>query len=270
VSGPFSKFFADRGPHLAAMIAYFALLSLVPLVFCALALLGLAERPEESGYLVRELRKIFPGLQVQDIVRAVEAVQDNALTLAIVGGMFLAWSSLSLFSVLESALNIVYGRPNRPFLHGKLLAFLLTGGAMLTLVIGLLAGSIGFDVLRRFAPGFVSNPYVAYTLSVIVSLAAVFVFLVAAYYLLPNTETTMREVLPGAVIAAVALEATFQSVPVYIRLSQDVVVLQALGGPVILLVWLYVMANMIVFGAEVNWWLSRRGAAELEDVPGLA
>ena len=270
MKGPFSKFFADRGTHLAAMIAYFALLSLVPLIFCALALLGIASRPEESDYLVNELRKIFPGLQVGDIVNAVEAIQNNALTLAIVGGTFLAWTSLSLFSVLESALNIVYGRPNRAFLHGKLLAFMLTGGAVLTLVIGLLAGSIGFDLLRRFAGGVVGNSYVAYTLSVVVSLAAVFIFLVCAYYLLPNVEMTLREALPGALLGSVVLEATFQFVPTYIRLSQDVVVLQALGGPVVLLVWLYVMANVIVFGAEVNWWLGRRQELEREDVPGLA
>jgi uncharacterized BrkB/YihY/UPF0761 family membrane protein len=37
-------------------------------------------------------------------------------------------------------------------------------------------------------------------------------------------------------------------------------VLQALGGPVILLFWLYVMANVIVFGAEVNWWVAQRRA----------
>ena len=42
--GPFPKFFADRGTHLAAMIAYFALVSFVPLTFLALALLGLAHR----------------------------------------------------------------------------------------------------------------------------------------------------------------------------------------------------------------------------------
>ncbi len=40
----FAKFFADRGTHLAAMIAYFALLSFVPLLFLALALLGLSGR----------------------------------------------------------------------------------------------------------------------------------------------------------------------------------------------------------------------------------
>ena len=41
----FSKFFADRGTHLAAMIAYFALLSFVPLLFLALALLGFGDGP---------------------------------------------------------------------------------------------------------------------------------------------------------------------------------------------------------------------------------
>ena len=37
-------------------------------------------------------------------------------------------------------------------------------------------------------------------------------------------------------------------------------VLQTLSGPAILLVWLYVMANVIVLGAEVNWWRAGRAA----------
>ena len=53
---PLGKFFRDRGPHVAAMIAYFALFSLVPLVFLALALFSVAGRADESSYLVRELR----------------------------------------------------------------------------------------------------------------------------------------------------------------------------------------------------------------------
>ena len=44
---PLGKFFADRGPHLAAMIAYFALLSFVPLLFLTVSLLSLAGRAEE-------------------------------------------------------------------------------------------------------------------------------------------------------------------------------------------------------------------------------
>ena len=61
---PLTKFFADRGPHLAAMIAYFALLSLVPLVFLSLALLGLFGRADESTYLVRELKTVLPSASI--------------------------------------------------------------------------------------------------------------------------------------------------------------------------------------------------------------
>src|SRR5215210_3700932 len=101
------KFFADRSPHLAAMIAYFALLSFVPLTFLSLALLGLTGRADESSFLVREIKKTLPGTPIDQIVNLVHAVQDNAATLGIVGGVALLWTSLSLFSVLESALNIV-------------------------------------------------------------------------------------------------------------------------------------------------------------------
>ena len=54
------------------------------------------------------------------------------------------------------------------------------------------------------------------------------------------------------------LEATFQLLPVYVDVSKHNPVLQTLSGPAILLVWLYVMANVIVLGAEVNWWRAHR------------
>jgi membrane protein len=268
---PLGKFFGDRGPHLAAMIAYFALLSFVPLLFLTVSLLGLAGRPGESSYLVTELKRAFPGSSVASIVHTVREIQKHATALGIVGGAALLWTSLSLFSVLESAFNIVYGQPNRSFLRGKLLAVGLMLLSLVMLFLGLLAGSIGFDLLTRYAGGIAGNSYVAYGLSVAVSLLAVFVFLVAVYYLLTNVEHTFAEVLPGAIVAAVALEASFQVLPLYVRFSNNVVALKAFGGPALLLVWLYVMANVIVFGAEVNWWLAhRRAAREPEEAAGLA
>ena len=51
--------------------------------------------------------------------------------------------------------------------------------------------------------------------------------------------------------------------PLFVRAtSGEFVGLQAFGGLVLLLVWLYVMANILVLGAEVNWWLTRGRAAE--------
>ena len=262
-----TKFFADRGPHLAAMIAYFGLLSSVSLIFLSLALLGYTGRAEESSYLVEELQRLFPSQSIDDIVRVVETIRENAATLGIIGATFLLWTSLSLFSVLESAFNIVYGLPNRSFLRGKFLATLFMAGSIVILSVVLVAGSIGYDLIDRFAPGLIGNRFVAYGLSALISTSAVFVFLVAAYERLTNARLTLRGVWPGAALAALLLQATFQVLPVFVRFSRDVVAVQALGTSALLLVWIYVMANVIVFGAEVNWWYGRR---DEEPVAGLA
>ena len=267
-----AKFFADRGPHLAAMVAYFALLSFVPLTFIALSLLGVVHRADASDFLVKELSRAFPGSSVESILSLVHKVQDNSATLGIVGGVVLLWSSLSLFSALESAFNIVYGRPNRSFLKGKGVALVLMVGTITTLFGSLVIGAFGVEVLKRYAPGFVGNGVVAYVVSISVSLLGVFVFLLAVYRLLTNAPVTLRDALPGAVVAAIILEASFQVLPVFVRGADVNPVLQVLGGPTILLLWLYVMANVIVFGAELNWWISERRTLRTAAAPidGLA
>jgi membrane protein len=253
-----TKFFADRGTHLAAMVAYFALLSFVPLTFLALALLGLAHRADASDFFVKELSHAFPGTSLASILKLVHEVQDNAATLGIIGGVALLWSSLSLFSALESAFNIVYGLPNRSFLRGKALAATLMIATITLLFVSLLVGSLGVEVLKRYAPGFVANSVVAYIVSIAVSLLGVFLFLFAVYWLLPTADVSRSDALPGALLAAFLLEASFQVLPVFVRLAGVNPTLRVLGGPAILLLWLYVMANVIVFGAELNWWRSER------------
>ena len=170
------------------MVAYFALLSFVPLTFLALALLGLAHRADASDFLVKELSRAFPGTSLSSILKLLHEVQDNAATLGIIGGVALLWSSLSLFSALESAFNIVYGLPNRSFLRGKALAATLMIATITLLFVSLLVGSLGVEVLKRYAPGFVANAVVAYIVSIAVSLLGVFLFLFAVYWLLPTAD----------------------------------------------------------------------------------
>jgi membrane protein len=255
------KFFADRGTHLAAMVAYFALLSFVPLVFLTLSLFGLAHRAEASTFFVKELKHAFPGTSVESIVTLVRRVQNNAATLGIIGGIGLLWSSLSFVSALESALNIVYGLPNRRFLHGKGIAAALMAAVLTTLFVSLVVGAFGVTVLKHHLR-FADSAAVAYLLSVGASLAGVFVFLLVVYRWLPNTEVSWREALPGAVAGSVVLEASFLALPFFLRHASVNVTLRTLGGPAILLLWLYVMANVIVFGGELNWWWRERRREE--------
>ena len=145
----FVKFQADRGTQLAAMIAYYALLAFVPLTFLTVSLLGLFGRADESTYLVRELSRMFPESEVSTIVRAVNEIQDLSTVVGLVGLGLLLWSSLGLFGALESAFNIVYGRPNLPFLRSKALAAGLMIGLLIVLFAGLVVASFGQSQLAQ-------------------------------------------------------------------------------------------------------------------------
>jgi membrane protein len=263
------KFFADRGTHLAAMVAYFALLSFVPLVFLALSLFGLAHRAEASSFFVKELKHAFPGTSVESITNLVHHVQNNAAALGIIGGVGLLWSSLSFVSALESALNIVYGLPNRRFFHGKGIAAALMAGVLTTLFISLVVGAFGGSVLTHHLR-FADSSVVADIVSFGASLTGVFVFLLVVYRWLPNTRVSFREALPGAILGSLVLEVSFLALPFFVRHASVNVTLRTLGGPAILIVWLYVMANVIVFGGELNWWWRerRRERAEAREPHG--
>jgi uncharacterized BrkB/YihY/UPF0761 family membrane protein len=140
-------------------------------------------------------------------------------------------------------------------------------GSLVALFLSLVVGSIGQEILKRYL-GFEGDAISARVIAIAVSTLGLFVFLASAYYVLTNADVTLREVLPGAVTSAVIMEATFQALPVYVDISRHNPVLQTLSGPAILLVWLYLMANVIVLGAEVNWW--HAGRALPSDAHGLA
>jgi membrane protein len=263
------KFLADRGTHLAAMIAYFALLSFVPLLFLALSLIGLAGEQSESSYLVEQLRRAFPASSVDRLLEIVRGIQDQATKLSLFGAIALVWASLGFFSVLESAFNIVYGLPNRSFLRQKLFVALLVAASLVVLFVALLVGSVGGDLAESAG---VAGGVLSYVYALAVSTALVFGFLWSLYTLLTNAALTWRETFPGALASALVLQASFQVLPIFLRATNgELVALQAFGGLVLLLFWLYVMANVLVLGAELNWWLTRgRPGAVGEQPAGFA
>jgi membrane protein len=256
------KFLADRGTHLAAMIAYFAILAFVPLLFLALSLLAFAGEPDESSLLVEELERAFPENSVENILEAVTEIQEQATELSVIGGIGLIWAALGFFSVLESAFNIVYGLPNRPFIRQKSFVLVLTAASLIVLFLALVISSVGVELVQRAG---VAEGFLSYLYALLVSTALLLGMTWSLYRLLTNTPLTWRETLPGAIVAAVLLQASFQILPLFVRLSNELIALQAYGGLVLLLVWLYVMANILVLGAEVNWWVTRgrRGEAPL-------
>ena len=263
-----NKFLADRGTHLAAMIAYFALLAFVPLLFLVLSLIALAGEQSESSYLIEQLRQAFPATSIDRLLEVVRSIQERGVELGIIGAVGLLWAALGFFSVLESAFNIVYGLPNRSFLRQKLIVLVLAIASLVLLFLALMVSSLGAGLAASAA--FVGGA-LAYVYALTVSTALVLAFVWSVYRFLTNQPLTWRETFPGALFAAVLLQASFQVLPIFVRATHGLVTLQAFGGLVLLLFWLYLMANILVLGAELNWWLARGRQATGEERPvGLA
>jgi membrane protein len=266
-----ANFFADRGTHLAAMIAYYALLSLIPLLFLLLAPLQFVGTQTDSSFLIRQIQQAVPNQSVDDIVRFVNTLRGNASTLGLIGFFFLLWSSLGLLSAVASAINIIYEVPNRSFLDQKLRIL-----ALVTLAVaGLMAAVILVTAAGAWAAGFSDTLLglfsVERAVGVIFTSSVTVAFLWAVYRHLPNTPMTSREVVPGIVFATIAFQASFQLLPSYVRVVETIPTLKALGGIVVLLVWFFLMANILLLGAEINWWYGPgRRAHEQDDGVGLA
>jgi len=248
-----AKFVQDRGPHLAAMVAYYALLSLVPFMFLAVSLLGLVGQLSASSYMIRELGYILPGQSTHDLLQPVRSVQRNAGTLGIIGLLGIVWASLGFYSALESALNIVFRVQNRAFLHQKWVTFSLVVSSVVVLFASLLTTIAATGWVDRHAPHLIQLNVAAYLATMAASSIGSFIFLMAIYRYLTNVELHRGDVWPGALVGAALFQVSFQALPLYLRFSDQLLALRAFGGLVILLVWLYLMANVIVFGAEVNW-----------------
>ena len=265
------KYLEDRGPHLAAMVAYYALLSLFPFLFLILSTLGLAGQISQSSALVTELERILPSESVHDLVDLVRSVQNNAGTFFVIGFVGIIWSSLGFYSALESMLNIVFRVSNRGFVRGKWIGFVLVLGSLTVLFSSLIVSTLATGWLHRHEHGLVTRSVTPYLISLAFSSVGSFLFLMVIYRVLTNVDLHRGDVWPGALFGTVLFQVSFQMVPYYLRRADVLPALRAFGGLVLLLVWLYLMANVIVLGAEINWrhW-SRHQPPEPEQVDGLA
>ena len=121
------------------MVAYYALLSLVPFLVLTVSLLGLeAGTVSANSYVIRELQHILPGQSVSDLLKPVKSIQRNAGTLGVIGLIGLFWTSLGFYSALESALNIVFEVKNRAFFHQKWVTFVLVVTSLIAFFASLL------------------------------------------------------------------------------------------------------------------------------------
>ena len=252
-------FRANQGLLLAGAVAYYALLSIVPLLILIVIVLSHWIEPAELlQTLGHYLEWLLPG-QASAVVRELAsfmAHRDVAGWLLLLTMLF--FSSLA-FTVLENAMSVIFVHRvavrRRHFLISALLpyCYILSLGIGL-LVVTLVSGSLqamgeqGLDFLgRHWSLGGVSG-----ALLYLLGFAGEVFILTSVYMVMPVGRLSLRHALIGGVTAAVLWELTRRALVWYLAtISQVSIVYGSLTTAIVVLLSLELGATLLLFGAQV-------------------
>jgi YihY family inner membrane protein len=246
---------SDRVTFIAAGLAYYAFISLIPLLLLALVVASSLGDTEVVAALVGEVSRSLgegAGGALSDAL-AGAAGRGGATVFGL--AVFL-WSGLKLFRGLDIAFSEVYGDPGPASLLEQLRNAAVTLGAVgvgvaATVVAGAAIAGLGLGaaVGGGRAVGTVG------TLGLVAGLTVAFLPL---YYLLPGTDIPVGEALPGAVFAAVGWTALQTGFRIYATVAGSYEAYGVIGGVLLLVTFLYFGGLVLLVGAVLNAVLAGR------------
>jgi membrane protein len=241
----------DDASHMAAGVAYYAILSIFPLLLGLLAIFGIF-LPSET--IQEELFSFFE----RNLPGAIDLLQQNIEdvihfrgAIGAVGLMLLFWSASAMFSAISRSINRAWDvHRDRPFHIRKLRDITMALGTGVLFIFSMGATSI-FSILRSTELPVISSAsdFGARFLGFFFSLA---IFLVL-YKFIPNTKTYWRYIWPGAILAAVLFEVAKNLFVFYLdSFASYESVYGSVASVIILLVWIYISALILILGAEFS------------------
>jgi membrane protein len=236
----------SQASNYAAALAFAAFLAMFPMILGALSIIGLAIRDPATELRFQNLiLQVFPGDAQPELQKAIHGVRQSAGLLGLVSLGGLVWSAGGIFSTMEFALTQIFGTKQRDMLRQKLMGFLM----MMLLVVAMgatVAANAGAGYLSRYVP-------YAWVLGIAIGAFVMVVLLVLLYRFVPNRTFTLREVLPGAVLAGIGIEALSLGFPLYARYAGSFNTYGAQFGLFfVLATWLYLLSQLLLLGAVYN------------------
>ncbi|WP_096390038.1 YhjD/YihY/BrkB family envelope integrity protein [Halopenitus persicus] len=247
---------------LAASVAYYAFISLVPSLLLLVAVASAALGDAFATVVLAESRAFLTPAGQETVASAIASAEGRTGA-TILGAVVLGWSTLKVFRGLDTAFQAAYGIEEPSTLIGELsdaavVAVGIGTGIVSMIVLGtLIAGS-------ELLPAVADVPGVGIVGMLVLPVVLVVVFL-PMYYVLPNCPMSVREAIPGTLLAAVgwtALQAGFQA---YAATAGQYQVYGVLGGILLLVTWLYLASIVVIVGAVANAVIADR---QLQGDPG--
>ncbi|MFU8867224.1 YihY/virulence factor BrkB family protein [Natronococcus sp.] len=250
----------------SAGLAYHAFNTLVPLVILVLVGATLVDALEPILEGVAETFGLEDALADADL-EEVAGDRGDRIRAALLALAILLWSAARAFQAINSAFTGIYGsREHQSYVGSVTTVTLVTAVntllATVTIALGVvLVGVVGVSLPVQ-AGGLLAA--VGSAIGLLVALPLVFF---PMYYLFPQTDVSVREVLPGTAFAAVTWAALAVGFRIYIATSESVALFGIAGAILLILTWVYLGALCLLVGAVVNAVLAGRVEPDEEWLP---
>ncbi len=248
----------DNLSFVAAGVAFYTLLAIFPALATTVSIYGIVADPSDVQRLMQPLSQVLPQVAFQlinDQLSSIVSTSGGALGIGAIGGLLLTlWSSAKSIKALSTALNIAYDREEqRGFFKLNGMAFLLTVGAMVFFLV-----AVSLIVALPAIIGFVGIPQTIQSWVVLLRWPLLAIVVVAGlsvlYRYAPDKEKgPWKRVVTGALIATLLWIGVSWLFSFYVsNFGSYNKTYGSFGAIIILMMWLWLTAYVVLLGGEIN------------------
>lgn len=266
----------DRAPRLAAAIAYYTMFAIAPLLVITVAIAGAAFGESAVRGEVQEALTGVLGVQtaqfVEELVLGINTERAGGLA-TVLSVALLFFGAMNVFAALQDALNTIWGvHPHLSsvrssivfFLQSRLLAFVMViviGAALLLFIF--LSSIITALITLADDAGVLSGytPILLRILEVTLSVSVITLFFAMIFKFLPDAYVGWSDVFFGALVTALLFVVGETLLGLYLGSGGIASIFGVAGSLVVLLVWVYYSAQILLLGAEFTQVFARRRGA---------
>lgn len=261
----------DDVPRLAASLAFYTVLSLVPFLILVSAVAASAfGRKAAEGELMWELRDLIGAASAQAVQALIRSAGKSSTTATVLGSLTLLFGASAVVMELRDALNTIWHVPAVASFSsvGNFLRLVKERFYLFGLILGagiLLLASLAINALVSAAAAQVNSALkvsqpLLHLAIFLGSFVLVTLLFAAIYKVVPDVALTWRDVIVGACVTALLFTIGKQIIGIYLGRVNYQSTYGAAGSLLIILVWVYYSAQLFFFGAEfTKVYASKRG-----------
>jgi len=236
----------SQASNYALALAFAGFMAMFPMMLGALSVIGLAIRdPATEAHFQSLIVQVFPASAQAELQKALSGVKQSAGWLGVVSLAGLLWSASSIFATMEFALTQIFGTRQRDMLRQRLM-----GLVMMVLLVAAIVLTVAINAVAAFFP---LASWISWIVGFVAGAIVMVALLVALYRFVPNRTFRLHEVLPGALLAGVLIEALTFAFPIYAKIAGGFNTYGAQFALFFLLAtWFYLLSQLVLLGAVYN------------------